>query len=361
VLTWPRSDACAPSPASHPAGRVTLLRHKASARLLPPVCPSPFSSSPQDRVGCKQEEQPPAETSGRWVQLLGSQETPQAWHPQHGDRSVWEQGWLPLGTGTAGCHVDHCQLWLKVVSQCSPLPSRGHRARRRGGRGRRGQGRPESHSRNALITCPAPAGTASSCPAPAAWSPGPKILLQLDRAHRDPGHGGGAARHRSSNPPRAPEGSVPAGRHQQAACRRAVAMGFWERAGDAAGGSGRAEAVSVPCGVSLPFSSSTAASSMSSTSSWLPAAISSLVTATKDGSRASAARPPEIRACGKGRGRSPTCARSAEVSPPADSPPSPALPCCPRRWRRPVLALVAKRCLALAFLTFNFFPLLSLF
>ena len=89
MLTWPRSDACAPSPASHPAGRVTLLRHKASARLLPPVCPSPFSSSPQDRVGCKQEEQPPAETSGRWVQLLGSQETPQAWHLQHGDRSVW--------------------------------------------------------------------------------------------------------------------------------------------------------------------------------------------------------------------------------------------------------------------------------
>jgi len=79
---------------------------------------------------------------------------------------------------------------------------------------------------------------------------------------------------------------------------------------DAAKVSRGAELISVSCSASLPCSSSTAAFSTSSLSIWLLAAISSLVTATKDGSRARAARPPEIRACSRGKGHSPTWNKS---------------------------------------------------
>lgn len=84
-----------------------------------------------------------------------------------------------------------------------------------------------------------------------------------------------------------------------------------EPAGDAAEVSQGTEPAS--CGASLPFSSSTAAFSTSSISSWLLAAISSLVTATKDESRARASRPPEIRACSRGRGHSLVCSRRAHT------------------------------------------------
>lgn len=92
---------------------------------------------------------------------------------------------------------------------------------------------------------------------------------------------------------------------QWAAQRRVAAMLFWEGAapspGDLPGGTAEvsrgAEPVFVPCSVSLPFSSSTAAFSTSSISSWLLAAISSLVTARNDESWARAPRPPEMRAC----------------------------------------------------------------
>lgn len=82
--------------------------------------------------------------------------------------------------------------------------------------------------------------------------------------------------------------------------REGAALSPGELAGDVAEVSWGAEPVFVPCSVSLPFSSSTAAFSTSSISSWLLAAISSLVTATKDGSWARAERPPEIKACSRG-------------------------------------------------------------
>lgn len=138
-------------------------------------------------------------------------------------------------------------------------------------------------------------------------------------------------------PLQAPEGTEPTGLHRQAAHRRVVAMVFAERAalrpgeltGDAAEVSWGTELVFVACSVSLPFSSSTAAFSTSSISIWLLATISSLVTATKDGSRARATRPPEIRACSRGWRHSPMCAHSVEVSLAAGSLPSPPPPCCP--------------------------------
>lgn len=82
--------------------------------------------------------------------------------------------------------------------------------------------------------------------------------------------------------------------------REGAALSPGELAGDVAEVSWGAEPVFVPCSASLPFSSSTAAFSTSSISSWLLAAISSLVTATKDGSWARAERPPEIKACSRG-------------------------------------------------------------
>ena len=123
-------------------------------------------------------------------------------------------------------------------------------------------------------------------------------------------------RHCSSNPPlQAPEGTVPTGLHWQVTHRRVAVVVFWEGAvlssgempSDAAEVSWGAESVFVPCGVSLPFNSPKAAFSTSSISSWLLAAISSLVTATKDGSQARATRPPEIRACSRGWGHSLVC------------------------------------------------------
>lgn len=131
-------------------------------------------------------------------------------------------------------------------------------------------------------------------------------------------------------------------------------MDFWEAAarspGEPAGDAAEVSQGTEPAsrGASLPFSSSTAASSTSSISSWLLAAISALVIATKDGSRARASRPPEIRACSRGRGHTrclcpaPIPPRATSSPPPAPFPPrqlclSPPSPCL-TSWMRKVMA-----------------------
>lgn len=118
-------------------------------------------------------------------------------------------------------------------------------------------------------------------------------------------------------------------------------MDFWEAAarspGEPAGDAAEVSQGTEPAsrGASLPFSSSTAASSTSSISSWLLAAISALVIATKDGSRARASRPPEIRACSRGRGHT-RCLCPAPIPPPCHEQP-PASPCL-TSWMRKVMA-----------------------
>lgn len=102
LLASPRPER-AFTPLPHPQVH-TQLGQGAKKPPGPILLPSPWHiSSSQARLGCRQGAAGSSRDMRMQGPVLGYQET-----------------WQPQNDWTGGCHVNHCQLWLHVVSHLQP-------------------------------------------------------------------------------------------------------------------------------------------------------------------------------------------------------------------------------------------------